>query len=98
MNKNISVQTTITIKIKDQEFQLNNEEANDLLYQLKQAVGDNKTSYPNYPYPWLTNPIITPTTGDKYPPYTLPPQIWCSTDTTGNALGNTHATSTTKFI
>lgn len=97
MNKNISVQTTITIKIKDQEFQLNSEEANDLLYQLKRAVGDNKTSYPYYPYPWLTNPIITPTTGDKYPPYTLP-QTWCSTDTTGNALGNTHATSTIKFL
>lgn len=96
MNKNISVQTTITIKIKDQEFQLNSEEANDLLYQLKRAVGDNKTSYPYYPYPWLTNPIITPTTGDKYPPYTLP-QTWCSADT-GNALGTTHATSTIKFL
>lgn len=89
MNKNISVQTTITIKIKDQEVQLNNEEANELLYQLKQAVGDNKTSYPHYP--WLTNPIITPTTGDKYPPYTLP-QTWCSTG------AGSDTTSTIKFL
>lgn len=91
MNKDISITTTIRLKIKDQEIQLNNEEANVLLYQLKQALGDNKTSYPYNPYPWLTNPIITPTTGDKYPPYALP-QIWCSTG------AGSDTTSTIKFL
>jgi hypothetical protein len=93
MNKDISITTTITLKTKDQEIQLNNEEANVLLYQLKQALGDDKTSYPYNPYPWLTNPIITtPSTGDKYPPYTLS-QTWCST-----GAGTDTTTSTIKFL
>lgn len=77
-SSNINVKSTITVTIKEHEFELNSEEARRLLTQLKYVLNEVDTpiypsipSYPipgtNPPFPW-NQPVIYGNTSTKKSP------------------------------
>jgi hypothetical protein len=88
MSDNISVDTSITIKIKDQEFKLTRDEAVMLQTKLNTELGNVLTvptlPMPSYPhYPWSPNPSTPwqPVWYSNGTDFIFSPQVQITSDT-----------------
>ena len=84
MKKKIETETTITIRLGEDEFYLTKEEATDLYNSLKESLGVKDPIIPKWPLentPTIPcNPPPQPYLPPQWPEYPKPYEIWCKVD------------------